>query len=88
MLARGQRFVLVDHRPHTRRDGTTTELTVWRGPCAVSGEAFEQTAPHDGPSSPIQTCEQHRGQLKRGRCRPHRSARRSIWGVHSRVPTE
>ncbi len=67
LLDKNQRFELVGHRPHTRLDGTATELTVWRGPCAICGEAFHQAHPRDGPRSVLRTCAQHRGKLKRRR---------------------
>ena len=69
LLIKIQRLVLIGHRPHTRLDGTATELTIWGAPCAICGDAFEQTAPWDGPRSVLRTCPQHRGQLKRRRRR-------------------
>jgi hypothetical protein len=69
LFVKNQQLVLVGHRPHTRLDGTTTELTIWRAPCAICGDAFEQTAPWDGPRSVLRTCPQHRGQLKHRRRR-------------------
>ena len=69
LLISQQPLELIGHRPHVRRDGTATELTIWAGPCAICDEPFEQTAPWDGPRSVLRTCPLHRGKLKRRRRR-------------------
>jgi hypothetical protein len=44
---KGQRSVLTRTEPHTRRDGTTTTLMVWRSHCPTCGEPFERAHPHE-----------------------------------------
>lgn len=41
LMREGQRYELVAHEPHIRRDGFPTTLLVWRSHCCDCGEAFE-----------------------------------------------
>jgi hypothetical protein len=38
-------FELVGEEPYQRKDGSMTELRVWRSGCKVCGEAFEAKTP-------------------------------------------
>jgi hypothetical protein len=42
---KGQLYELARTEPHTRRNGTTTMLTVWRSHCPTCGEPFETRTP-------------------------------------------
>lgn len=39
----GNRYELVEIRPHTRRDGTPSAILTWQGDCADCGVPFLQT---------------------------------------------
>lgn len=41
LLREGQRYELLDIRPHIRRDGKRTWLLVWQSRCADCDRAFE-----------------------------------------------
>jgi hypothetical protein len=57
----GQLYELARTEPHTRRDGTKTELTVWRSRCAQCGEPFEVRTPAKSKKfSPNRRCHKHK----------------------------
>ena len=41
LMREGQRYELVAHEPHIRRDGLPTTLLIWRSHCCDCGVAFE-----------------------------------------------
>jgi len=41
LMREGQRYELVNQKPHIRKDGQPTTLLVWRSHCADCGSAFE-----------------------------------------------
>lgn len=43
LVLRGQRYQLLDVLPRKRRDGSRTEILLWRSQCAECGQLFECT---------------------------------------------
>ena len=57
----GQQYIEVGFVNHTRRDGTETTLTRWRGECAECGAFFFFKVPSEASKfSPNRRCEKHR----------------------------
>jgi len=44
-IRQGQPYWLVGVQPHTRKDGTSTRLAIWVGPCATCGQQFTTKSP-------------------------------------------
>ena len=58
---RGQTYALIRSRPYIRRDGSTTELFIWRGHCAECGTAFGFSTPAlSSKFEPNRRCREHR----------------------------
>jgi hypothetical protein len=61
VVYKGQRYELIGDQPHTRRDATTTTLTVWRSHCPTCGEPFETRTPaRAGKFEPGRRCQRHK----------------------------
>lgn len=56
----GQRYDLVEHRPHRKRDGSETILLVWQTECSTCGEGFTTASPSTGLPSGRRCLEHHR----------------------------
>lgn len=57
----GQRYDFVRAEPYVRRDGTDTELLVWRSHCAHCGERFTLRTPRGSPKfMPNRRCQKHK----------------------------
>lgn len=62
----GVTYQLVDRRPPQRKDGSDTNLNIWRGRCAECGEDFEHASPWDkGPTN--RRCSAHAHPGKRAK---------------------
>jgi len=58
---KGQLYELARTEPHTRRDGTTTILMVWRSHCPTCGEPFETRTPSRARKfQPGRRCPRHK----------------------------
>ena len=58
---KGQLYELARTEPHTRRDGTTTILTVWRSQCPTCVEPFETRTPSRARKfQPGRRCQRHK----------------------------
>lgn len=56
-----QRYECVGIKPYTRRDGSQTELLIWRSNCAKCGDSFECTSPAQSENfSPNRRCALHK----------------------------
>lgn len=65
--ADGRVFEHVGSQPHTRWDGTTVLVHIWRSHCVLCGEPYEVTGtarPSRGSLGVI-TCREHRGMIRR-----------------------
>ena len=61
----GQAFVCANFLPHTRADGTATELAVVEAECAKCRSAFRFTVPVSGSAfHPNRNCDRHKRRRK------------------------
>lgn len=57
----GQRYVEVDRRLRSRRDGSQSVLIVWQSLCPVCGEPFKFTTPERAEKfQPNRRCQVHK----------------------------
>ena len=55
----GQQFDLVEHRTHTKQDGSETIFLVWLTGCADCGREFTTTSPWAQPPG-NRRCDEHK----------------------------
>jgi hypothetical protein len=56
----GDGYTAIEVRPHVRRNGSESQLILWRGACVICGAAFEVQG-GGNVEKLAKTCEQHRG---------------------------
>jgi hypothetical protein len=58
-------FHRVGVAPYVRKDGSETNIAIWRGACVVCGEPFEVTTSASGKSKSFEvtTCKTHRRKM-------------------------
>jgi hypothetical protein len=64
---KGQRYELIEFRPHIRRDRRPTVLLIWRSQCPSCGEDFVTATPQRKFKEPTRRCWLHAHPGKRVR---------------------
>lgn len=88
----GRVFFLHDIKPHTRKDGTSTEIKIWGGFCRKCGSVFEVATPKavteygQSNSFGIVHCELHR--LSGGDRRGPSARYSAMWVIFRNVVDE
>jgi hypothetical protein len=60
-IYKGQQYTLVDHKPHTCRDGRHITLEIWQSNCADCGAKFQTARPAHGTRFEFsRRCQRHK----------------------------